>query len=134
MSLTLISKGRVRRVPLTPPARLADEADDAYHARTRWVPELADVRVEVVMLGRSELAALIRDLANVENTDIDRRIVARCVRGVTVSVETDDGVVDLSSGVEPERLAMLLDGVYLDGMVARAALEAQGITTAERDF
>ena len=86
------------------------------------------------MLGRSELAALIRDLANVENTESDRRIVARCVRGVTVSVETDDGVVDLSSGVEPERLAQLLDGVYLDGMVARAALEAQGITTAERDF
>lgn len=133
--MLLVARGRRRPIPLLPPDRLPEETDAAFVARTRWVPELADVRVEVVQLGRSEVAALFREIRDLEDAEQNRRIIGACVRGVRgVSVETDDGVIDLASDVEPGRLAELLDGVYLDGAVARTAMHAQGITLAERDF
>lgn len=132
--MLLVARGRRRLVPLLPPDRLPDEGDEAFRARTRWSVELEAVRVEVVQLGRSELAALFREVRELEEAETARRVITACVRGVSVSVETDDGVVDLSSGLDPGRLAELLDGVYLDGAVTRTALGAQGITRAERDF
>lgn len=132
--MLLVAKGRRRSVPLLPPDRLPDEGDEAFYSRTRWAPEFSGVRVEVVQLGRSELAALFREVRELDDTETARRVIAACVRGVNVKVETDDGVVDLSSGLEAGRLHELLDGVYLDGAVVRTALGAQGITLAERDF
>jgi hypothetical protein len=132
--MLLVARGRRRLVHLLPPDRLPDEGDEAFYARTRWSAELEAVLVEVVQLGRSELAALFREVRELDDAETARRVIAACVRGVTVSVETDDGVVDLASGLDPGRLAELLDGVYLDGAVTRTALGAQGITRAERDF